>query len=188
MLKNTNSNFPTCSICLVNLIGEFSRSIWQLRGYACTHSSNTSCTPYYLYRKTHTLTCTRLKMYVTCGTHMSFLVHCVSVVQVVPVLVVFWYLYTTSTVSVVCLYCCQGTCAHMHKPYPISSTVFVRYIYPAYNFKQFSCLSLPRSAQASLMTTILNPCSNKPYALCCTHALVIKPHITTVSIPIERHR
>jgi hypothetical protein len=78
--------------------------------------------------------------------------------------------------------------AHMHKPYPISSTVFVRYIYPAYNFKQFSCLSLPRSAQASLMTTILNPCSNKPYALCCTHALVIKPHITTVSIPIERHR
>ena len=68
------------------------------------------CTPY--YRKTHTLTCTRLKMYVTCGTHMSFLVHCMSVV---PALVVFWYLYTTSTVSVVCLYCCQGTrylCTH----------------------------------------------------------------------------
>ena len=120
-------------------------------------------------------------------THVLLSALCVSC-TCAPVLVVFWYLYTTSTVSVVCLYCCQGTCAHMHKPYPISSTVFVRYIYPAYNFKQFSCLSLPRSAQASLMTTILNPCSNKPYALCCTHALVIKPHITTVSIPIERHR
>jgi hypothetical protein len=75
---------------------QFNRGIFAINlvaSWLCMYTQQYfMCTRVPYYRKTHTLTCTRLKMYVTCGTgYMSFLVHCVSVVLVVHV--VFWYLY-----------------------------------------------------------------------------------------------